>query len=157
MSKHFLKTHDGPDRRERLARGIDDKAKFWSALIDEPSELERMRPRPRLVRYFRELLELARAHHVRVYVALLPVHPEYERRVVTPRLGEIRVELSTMLGETCREFGAQFRDFSSLDAFGGTADDFVDGTHMTGPNTRRLIDALLGSRPRTALSDRKPS
>jgi len=144
-SKHFLKGHDASGRRELLARGVDQQVKFWSALVDEPSKLERMRPQPRMIGYFRELLALAREHHVKVYVALLPVHPEYERRVFTPRLSEIRQELSTLLRETCHEFGARYRDLSSLQSFGGSVDDFVDGTHTTGPNSRRMLEALLAS------------
>jgi lysophospholipase L1-like esterase len=144
-SKHFLTGHDAPGSREALARGIDEKVKFWSALLDEPSKLERMRPQPRMIGYFRELMTLAREHHVEVYVALLPIHPEYECRVFTPRLSEIRRELSTLLRETCLEFGARYRDLSSLESFGGSPDDFTDGTHTTGRNSRRMLEALLVS------------
>jgi hypothetical protein len=143
LSTRFSKGHDGSQHRKLLAAGIDEKVKFWSALLDQPSKVERMRPQPRQIRYFRELMTLAKEHNVEVYVALLPVHPEYERRVFTPRLCEIRRELSALLRDTCREFGAVYRDLTSLESFGGNANDFVDGTHLTTRNTRRIIDVLL--------------
>ena len=86
LSKFFRDQSGESKHGENLAKGVIEKAKFWSAHLDQPSKVERMRPQPRMVRYFRQLLTLAREHHVEVYVALLPVHPDYEQRVFTPRL-----------------------------------------------------------------------
>jgi hypothetical protein len=151
LSRHFL-GNDGPARRERLAAGIDEKVKFWSASLDQSWKIERMRPQAPKVRYFKELLALAHEHGVQVFVALLPVQPEYERRVFTPRLYEIRQELNTLLRDTCRAFGDEYQDLSSLESFGGDAEDFIDGTHPTTKNTRRMIDVLLRRRSHPAAS-----
>jgi Protein of unknown function (DUF1574) len=133
----------GPNHHKDLAAGIEAKAKFWSAYLDRPSKVERMRPQSRMVRYYRELMALAREHGIQVYVALLPVHPEYERQVFTPRLYEVRQELCNLLRDTCREFGCEYQDLSALKSFGGVAVDFMDGTHPTTRNTRRMLDVLL--------------
>ena len=143
LDDRFSRGYVGPDHAELLAAGIDEKVAHWSAVVDDHWKVERMRPQPRQTRYFRELMTLAKQNGVQVYVVLLPLHPEYERGVFTPRLYEIRVELSMLLRDTCREFGAVYRDCSSLESFGGNAEDFVDGVHLTAPNARRMIDLLL--------------
>jgi hypothetical protein len=130
-----------------LVEGINDKVKFWSALVDNALKVEGMRPQPPMTGYFREFMALAREHGVHVYVALLPVHPDYEQQVFTPRLREIREELSALLRDTCREFECEYRDFSSLKSFDGDPEDFIDGTHPTTRNARRMIDELLRHRP----------
>jgi hypothetical protein len=147
LSKPFSRAHQEPNRRQLLVEGINDKVKFWSALVDNALKVEGMRPQPPMTGYFREFMALAREHGVHVYVALLPVHPVYEQQVFTPRLREIREELSVLLRDTCREFECEYRDFSSLKSFDGDPEDFIDGTHPTTRNARRMIDELLRHRP----------
>jgi hypothetical protein len=146
-------THD-PDwdampaekRREELAQGIERLTKFWGKYLDRPDKIEGMRPTARRMQLFEQLLDLAASNGIEVRVALLPVHPELERRIFTPRLLEIRAELARTLADEVGRRGFVFRDYTRLGSFGGTAEDFQDGTHMAPANGRRLLSALFSGR-----------
>jgi hypothetical protein len=47
----------------------------------------------------------------------------------------------------CAERGFRYRDFTSLDSFGGSADEFWDGAHQTPENLRRMINTLFDLPP----------
>jgi len=133
------------ERRARLAAGIEDKVAFWGKYLDTPSKVEDMRPTARKVRLWNDLLDLAGRRGIAVYATLLPAHPDFVRRTFSPRLLEIRAELSELLAESCARHGFTYRDDTDLASFGGAPEDFADGTHMLRPNGRRLLRALLGA------------
>ncbi len=80
-------------------------------------------------------------------MTFLPMHPEFERQIVTPELAEAREELDRVLRRNCDELGAAYFDFRDLHAFGGDAEEFVDGTHQTPVNLRRMTNVLFGREP----------
>jgi hypothetical protein len=140
--------------RIKLAAGIERLVTFWGKYLDRPDKVEGMRPTRRKLRLWNDLLDLAASRGIKVYVALLPVHPEFERRTFSPRLREIRAELGRALDESCARRGFTFRDYTDLASFGGVAEDFEDGTHMLPRNSRRLLRALLSGEPRAVVRNR---
>lgn len=133
-----------PQRRARLAAGIDRLVAFWSKNLDRPDKIEGMRPTRRKLALFDDFLALAADRGIQVTVVLLPAHPEFERRTFTPRLLAIRDGLGTALAERCHRYQCDYRDDTDLRTFGGDPNDFDDGTHMTPRNGRRLLATVFG-------------
>lgn len=131
------------ERARRLAAGIDEKVTFWGRYLDRPDKVEGMRPTRRKLDLFETFLDTAAAHKIQVYVVLLPVHPEFERRAFSPRILEIRADLGSHLAASSLKHGFTFRDNTDLTSFGGVAADFADGTHMTPENGHRLLARLF--------------
>ena len=131
------------DRRERLQAGIREKVAFWGRYLDRPDKIEGMRPTSRKLRLFEDFVKLAAQHDIRVDVALLPVHPSFEKEAFPPQVLAIRAELAGALATRCARDGCTFRDYTDLGSFGGTSEDFEDGTHMSVRNGRRLLARLL--------------
>jgi len=145
LGKLYVHETERPDHARRLVAGIEEKVKFWGHFYG-PYEVERLRPQSPRTDCFRDLLRLAHERGIVVHVVLLPVHPEFERGVFSPRFLEIRKEVSELLRSVCFEFGADYRDFTSLAAFGGDPNDFFDGTHLTVASARKIISAILVQR-----------
>jgi hypothetical protein len=101
---------------------------------------------------FREFLGLCLANGAEVRVALLPMHPDFERLVLTPGLADVREELDRHLRRTCIEFGVFYSDFRNLHKYDGDPNEFTDGTHQTSVNLRRMTNVLLGRAPETPFS-----
>jgi hypothetical protein len=105
------------------------------------------RPSPRKVALFREFLDLARANGIEMRVMLLPLHPAFEQKILSPELREVRRELDSFLREACHEHNFTYRNFEELASFGGSPDEFWDGSHLTPKNVRRMINTLFGIDP----------
>jgi hypothetical protein len=131
------------ERRARLTAGVDRMVEFWGKYLVRADQVDGMRPTRRKLELFERFLDLAASRGVRVFVALLPVHPDFERRTFSPRLLEIRAQLAQTLADSCRRRGFRFRDETVLASFGGEPDGFEDGTHMTPRNGRLLLADLL--------------
>jgi hypothetical protein len=131
------------EQERRLAAGIDEKVAFWGRYLDRPDKVEGMRPTRRKLDLLEMFLDLAAARGTAVYVVLLPVHPEFERRAFSPAILEIRAQLGKDLAASCLKHGFVFRDYTDLDSFGGAAADFTDGTHMNPRNGHRLLARLF--------------
>jgi len=123
---------------------------------DHPGDdlIESTRVCRRKIEDFREFLALSEAHGAEVRVVLLPMHPEFERLVLTRGLVEVREELHRQLGQICAEFGAIYMDFRKLDRYHGDASEFTDGTHQTSVNLRRMTNVLFGKDPETPFATR---
>ena len=104
------------------------------------------------VRLFRQFLELARAHRIEVKAMYLPLHPEFERIGITPKMQEARDRLNGILKELCQTYGANYRDFRKLDSFAADPKEFWDGAHLTAENMRRMVNALFDKPPDQVLA-----
>ena len=67
--------------------------------------------------------------------------------MLTPELRQVRAQLSGALRECCAESGFAYRDFSDLSSYAGDPDEFIDGSHQTAENLRRMVNALFGIAP----------
>ena len=106
-----------------------------------------MRPTERKTQLFTEFLDLARANHIEVRVAFLPLHPDYEEAALTPSMRGIRAELGRELQTLCAERHCTYRDFTSLASYQGSRDEFWDGAYQTPENLRRMINVLFDLPP----------
>jgi hypothetical protein len=131
------------ERERRLRAGIDEKVEFWGKYLDRPDKVAGMSPTARKIALFDAFLDLAAAKGIKVYVTLLPAQPDFERRAFPPPVLEIRNHLAQYLRKACDQRGDVFGDYTNLASFGGEANEFSDGTHMTPKNARRLLAKLL--------------
>jgi hypothetical protein len=97
---------------------------------------------------FDQFLALARDNRISVRVMLLPLHPYYERQVMTPQLSILRDQAKRRLDAICRSRGAVFRDFTSLASYDGDPNEFWDGAHQTPENLRRMLNVAFDDAPR---------
>jgi hypothetical protein len=88
------------------------------------------------------LFDLAESNGCQVYVITTPEHPALAERGAgrdSRRLEKLR----TLLTEDCARRGFVYRDFSNLESFGGTAEEFWDSTHQTATNVERMMNVLF--------------
>ena len=144
-----LAAESGKYDREQAIR---KSARKWAkAMTGDEAEASSLEPQPRRVELFRQFLELARAHHIEVKAMYLPLHPEFERIGITPKMQEARDRLNGMLKELCQRYGATYRDFRRLDSFAADPKEFWDGAHLTPENMRRMVNALFDKPPEQVL------
>jgi hypothetical protein len=93
--------------------------------------------------YFRKTLAYARDRGIQVDVFLTPAHPRLLAALQQRNYGVLHAQVLEALRRTCAEYGAGFRDLSTLDTFGGRDADFYDGVHPDESNSARIVDALL--------------
>ncbi|HEY7115728.1 MAG TPA: hypothetical protein VH475_04025 [Tepidisphaeraceae bacterium] len=131
-----------------LAQSIRQQSVDWRLRLDQVADpLEVLRPAERNIELFEQFLDLARSNGIEVRVAMLPLHPYYVSLTLTPAMKRIRTDASAILARVCAERGFRYRDFTSLDSFGGSADEFWDGAHQTPENLRRMINTLFDLPP----------
>jgi hypothetical protein len=140
-----------------LKQEINRTAQRWNAgLAREHDPAESLKLSERKMQLFDQFLALARDNRISVRVMLLPLHPRYERQVMTSLLSTLRDRVRLRLNAICRSRGAVFRDFTSLASYGGDPDEFWDGAHQTPENLRRMLNAAF-DRPSRYVAARVPS
>ena len=140
-----LAAESGTYDREQAIR---KSARKWTkAMTGDEAEASSLEPQPRRVELFRQFLELAHTHHIEVKAMYLPLHPEFERIGITPKMQEARDRLNGILRDLCQQYGATYRDFRKLDSFGADPKEFWDGAHLTPENMRRMVNALFDKPP----------
>ncbi len=95
-----------------------------------------------------EILDYCDQHDITVYAYLPPGHPRFieacESIGAMPKLGEV----AEFLASTIEEHGGVFADYTSIESFGGEADQFYDEVHMRKANNDRLLlDLFSGYNP----------
>jgi hypothetical protein len=101
-------------------------------------------PSPRWLECLRELLLQAMAAGVEVHVITTPMHPQFNALFLTDASEAAHDGLIRTLRSECAKVGAHFHDFSALDSFGGSADEFWDHCHQSPANMERMADSLFG-------------
>jgi len=98
---------------------------------------------PMRVEAWRELAETCRRERIALVVFLTTWQPEMLHGLAnqTP-FAERRAEVAALVRSTLGD-ADRFCDFTELGAYGGDADQFVDGVHPLEPNARRMIDVLF--------------
>jgi hypothetical protein len=102
---------------------------------------------PQAKRHFEKTLRFMNDQGATPVIVLSPQQPQ-----VTAAVGEAgwdarRRQLIAYLDSLQGRYDFVLLDFTDVRSFGGDPDEFYDGYHMTVPNTRRLIDAVLERDP----------
>jgi hypothetical protein len=127
-------TFDLQNRLDQRVRKYPERSLFLSSF----TELSQVR-----IQYWEDLLEICRENNIRVYAFLPSTHPQlydlYQSIGADEIIGEVSDYLESSIGET----GGVYRDYTSIDSFGGNPDDFYDEIHMRPQNCELLLRDLL--------------
>lgn len=97
------------------------------------------------MQYWQDIIALCRDHGIKLYVFLTPVHPQLYGLFKSIGVDKLLEKLSTYLQTSVGQINGVFRDYTSIESFGGNTDDFYDEIHMRPQNCERLLRDLLGS------------
>jgi hypothetical protein len=134
------------ERERRMAEGAYDLA---AAIREELPYLEenyskRWPVSPAHTHWLEQIALACRDHGVRLVVYLAPDHPSAVERL--QQFGwaanHARV-LSLIQAERAQSAPFDIVDLSTIDTFGGAPEAFVNATHVTDVNARRMLDVLL--------------
>jgi hypothetical protein len=133
-----------------LSKQILETVERWNVGMAArgPDAEQALRLRERKLQLFDQFLNLANENGVKVYVMLLPLHPDYAEAISTPAMRELRGAIRQRLERSCNDRGVLFRDFTSLASYDGDPQLFWDGAHQQPENLRRMINTLFGHPPR---------
>lgn len=98
---------------------------------------------PTARRFFSRTIELMNRIGATPIVVISPQHPEVTAAVADLGWAARHEDLLAFLEDQQERHDLIVLDYADVAAFGGDPDDFFDGYHMTVPNTRRLVDAVL--------------
>jgi hypothetical protein len=87
-------------------------------------------------------------------IVVSPQHPEVTSAVARLGWNARHRQVVKLLRSLQHEYRFRVLDYADVASFGGSPNDFYDGYHMTVPNTRRLIDAVLAHDRRALLGER---
>jgi hypothetical protein len=153
------------NRRRALAkekRVYDLRAEMQNDAIDaelrsgEGSDSGTCAFNPRMIEYFRQLLQSVKAEGIEVYVIITPEHPTLSDTKMGEARRKLLGELKKLVSEECRSLALNYRDFSDLASFGGAPDEFWDSCHQTPANMQRMTNVLFGINPMHSMA-RLPS
>ena len=127
-------TYNLQERLDQRVRKYPDRSIFFS----DYTELSEVR-----MHYWQDIIDICRERGIKVYAFLPSVHPQlydlFQAIGVDDLLGEISSYLETSLSGT----DGVFKDYTSIESFGGSPDDFYDEIHMRPQNCERLFRNLL--------------
>jgi len=133
-------------READLARAIDVwRKRMGSGLA--ASGRRALEPQERHLKLFTEFLQTAKANGIEVRVLLLPLHPEFEKQALSADMLEDREKLNGQLSGICAAAGVKYRDFRRLESYGGSLEEWWDGSHQTPENLRRMTNAAFDRPP----------
>ena len=134
------------ERERRMAEGTYDLA---AAIREELPYLEenygkRWPVSPVHSRWLEDIANACQDRGVRLVVYFAPDHPDAVTKLVPLGWQENHDRMLAVAGEE-RARGAAFDiiDLSTIDRFGGSAEAFVNATHVTTLNAQRMLDVLL--------------
>lgn len=98
-------------------------------------------------RYFTRTVALINRLGATPVIVISPQHPDVTAAVARLGWAARRREVLRFLAAQRRRHRLIVLDYTAIDRFHGSPNDFYDGYHMTVPNTRRLVDAVLRAHP----------
>lgn len=90
-----------------------------------------------------DFLDEILSHGIKLYAFIPTEHPRMWAHMVELGAEENYRELAEYLDETVTGIGGTFRDYHTIDSFGGSEDDFYDEVHMRKQNGDLLLNDLL--------------
>lgn len=128
-------TFDLQNRLDQRVRKYPERSLFLSSF----TELSPVR-----IQYWEDLLDICRKNNIKVYAFLPATHPQLYDLFMSIGAFEIIGEVSDYLESSISEIDGVYRDYTSIESFGGNPDDFYDEIHMRPQNCELLLRDLLG-------------
>lgn len=131
------------DRRVKLGLTLDEALDKYIARVlrsgsGNPDSAYDTRSRT----YFEKTVALLNAHGTTPIIVLMPVHPRVLAVMRVHHMGGERQRLRNYLAAYGRTARIKVLDFTDIRSFGGNADWFYDGVHITRSNANRVILAV---------------
>ena len=98
---------------------------------------------PERTETFREFVDLCRDNGIKMYVFMPPVHPCLWDSLKARGAEPIYKETARFLSSVVTESGGVFRDYTHIESFDGSPNEFHDVVHMTKSNCDLLLRNLL--------------
>jgi hypothetical protein len=139
---------DGFRRRDyhdvRAAAGVPLAAELRKTIRQaQGTYREYRRLDPQAKRYFEKTLAFMNGQGATPIVVLSPQHPQVTAAVGTSGWNARHRQLLAYLRSFRKHYDFALLDFTNIASFGGDPQELYDGYHLTVPNTRRLLDAVL--------------
>jgi hypothetical protein len=97
--------------------------------------------------YFERTLRLFNLHDVEPVIVIMPYHPEVLAAFRAVGWGTKEEELASYLGSLQDRYRFHVLDYTEIESFGGSADEFYDGSHIKTVNARRILDQAVRDVP----------
>lgn len=134
---------------ERVERGVSLEAildAYITRLLPNVASTNPSRARSRL--YFRKVLELYNEHGMTPAIVVMPYHPvalEAFREAGWQAKHDWLLDYLTGLQQT---YDFRILDYTEIESFGGDADYFYDGSHVTKENARLILKQAVHDAPK---------
>jgi hypothetical protein len=93
----------------------------------------------RAMAYFVKTIRLLNKHHIKPLIVIMPYHPRALNAFLSVGWGVKQRWLQTYLSKLSEHLDFRVLNCLRISTFGGRADGFYDGAHLTAENSRRLI------------------
>jgi hypothetical protein len=93
----------------------------------------------RAMAYFVRTIRLLNAYHIKPLIVIMPYHPRALSAFLSVGWGVKQVWLEGYLAKLSKYLDFKVIDCLKISKFGGTANGFYDGSHLTAENSRRLL------------------
>ena len=148
-------------------RTMERRAKTWDprrALLRAINGMHDMGDRARLypdgarisgrhMQALRDLLNLCRKRKIKVTAILTPVQRDFAELTLSPADRATFRDLSAQLRKLCRQYGAVYRDLSTIENFAGKEWEWINVTHPLTENVRRMVNVAYGKPPEFRLNE----
>ncbi len=137
-----------PQKEQEIADGVYDLApnlsyskKEYKFLMSGYETLSQRR-----IEIFLSLIDECQQSGTKVFVFLTPLHPELADYLAESTVyPDRRADVIDLLESESAAHNFAFCDLSTIETFGGSATNFIDGIHPLQGNTRLMIDRIAES------------
>ncbi len=93
----------------------------------------------RAMAYFVRTIRLLNAYHIKPLIVIMPYHPRALNAFLSVGWGVKQRWLEDYLAKLSKHLDFKVLDCLKISTFGGAANGFYDGSHLTAENSRRLL------------------
>jgi hypothetical protein len=93
----------------------------------------------RAMAYFVRTIKLLNKHHIKPLIVIMPYHPRALSAFLSVGWGVKQRWLQNYLSKLSEHLNMRVINCLRIGTFGGSADGFYDGSHLTAGNSRRLL------------------
>jgi hypothetical protein len=97
------------------------------------------------LQYVEAIMRFCKEQNIQMVVVLTPYHPLLKESLPSNRFNAMKNALWVHLSELCSRYGAQCKDYTSIETFNADDRSFYDGVHMNERNTDALVRSLFSS------------
>ncbi len=135
------------DQREDRGVGLEESLRIYLARMVPRAATPSAYAQTRARRYFERTLRLFNLHGVEPALVIMPYHPTVLaafREVGWQAKADAFTEYLRSLED---EYDFHLLDYTEIESFGGTPEDFYDGSHIKSVNARRILGQAVKDAP----------